>query len=275
MKITCLLENSVQSKGLVSEHGLSFHVGCDDGGILFDCGQTGLFLQNAAALGINLMDTGKLVFSHGHYDHTGGMGELAEKYPDMELCAHPGIFIERYIAGNTQDSKPRSVGFPYERKFIENNFSLKLSKNPVEISQSVYFTGQIPRANDFEDTGGRFYLDKDMKNIDIIEDDCSLVVKTGKGIIVLLGCCHSGIINALEYISSVWNTDSFALVAGGTHLHNAPDTRMNKTISCLKKFNIARFCPGHCSGWKALCVLHNNFPDKISPIYTGWTWTDE
>lgn len=274
ISITNLVENTAVRQGLRGEHGISFRIDTPHGSLLLDTGQSGLFIENAGMLGISMDSLEHIVLSHGHYDHTGGLFELLSRKPDCTITAHPDAFIDRFTPDGKNSGTARSIGIPFEKQQIKAMCkSLVLDSDPQKIVPGVYTTGQIPRETEYEDTGGAFFLDKNFTEKDPLHDDQSLVIETGKGLVVLLGCCHAGIINTLNFVSGRWKTREFALVAGGMHLVNASEERLEKTTAALKEFSIGELCPGHCTGWKAVCYLNAAFPRITQPLSVGWTWS--
>jgi 7,8-dihydropterin-6-yl-methyl-4-(beta-D-ribofuranosyl)aminobenzene 5'-phosphate synthase len=141
MKIHILTENCAGGHFL-AEHGLSYLVEIDDQKILFDSGNSDVFLKNARKMGFNIENEVKtVVLSHGHWDHGDGLKYLQNK----KLIAHPGAFIRRF---RKKDSSP--VGLSLTKKEIENRYCLTETKNPVQISENLWFLGEIPRLNDFD-----------------------------------------------------------------------------------------------------------------------------
>ena len=273
ISITTLVENTVtQGELLRGEHGLSIWVRTGHGDILWDTGQSGLIMENAELLGIPIPETKNIVLSHGHYDHTGGLLEVLNSAPNSCIYAHPDIFIERFTPDTSIPAKTRSIGIQFKRNILEDSGRvIKQSREPVEILPGVFMTGEIPRETGFEDVGGAFYLDYECKVPDPVLDDQSLVIKADEGLIVLLGCCHAGLINTLKMISHHWQTKKFLLIAGGMHLLSASEERMKLTVEGLRDFEIGALFPGHCTGWKSICTLSKAFPHITSPLYVGWT----
>jgi len=271
--ITVLVENTTTSGNPRGEHGLSVWVETEHGAVLWDTGQSGLFLENARTLGIPVETVRHIALSHGHYDHTGGLMDILSFGGSPVIHAHPGILTDRFGAGKGTGGKARPIGIPFPRGRIEEaGGRLALSREREEILPGVFTTGEIPRTTDFEDTGGRFYLDDDLSVPDPITDDQSLVIETGEGLVLLLGCCHAGLVNTLTFVAETWNTRNFALVAGGMHLLNADEERLRKTVSELRRFTIKSLRPGHCTGWRAVCTLASAFPGAAEPISVGWSW---
>jgi len=271
--ITVLVENTTTAGNPRGEHGLSVWVETERGAVLWDTGQSGLFLENARILGIPVETVRHIALSHGHYDHTGGLMDILSLGGNPTVHAHPGILTDRFGAGKDPRRKARPIGIPFPRGRIEETGGhLVLGREREEILPGVFTTGEIPRTNDFEDTGGRFYLDDALNAPDPILDDQSLVVETEEGLVLLLGCCHAGLINTLTFVAETWNTRNFALVAGGMHLLNATEERLKKTVSELRRFTIKSLRPGHCTGWRAVCTLASAFPRITGPISVGWSW---
>ncbi len=272
MKITILVENTVQTPDLQGEHGLSMLVETPEGPLLWDVGQSDLFLRNAAPLGVRPEEIRHIALSHGHYDHTGGLADILRIAPDAALHLHPGAFAARFAPGR-DGAPPRSIGIPFGRDLLVRSCREILeNREPAGILPGITLTGEIPRTSGFEDTGGKFFLDSGLTEPDPIADDQSLVLETARGLVLLLGCCHAGIVNTLRHVSGRWNTREFALIAGGMHLHSATAERMARTLDALRGYRIARLVPGHCTGWRAFCALADAFPEAVEPLRTGWTW---
>jgi len=273
--VTALVDNRSVDPRLKSEHGLSFRIETDNGAILWDTGQSEMFLENAAVLGISLRETEHIALSHGHYDHTGGLMKALDEIPGAIVHAHPDVFIKRFGLDRSRN-EARSIGIPFDKTDIEANCA-RLSENtgPQEIIPGVYLTGEIPRITEFEDTGGAFFCDTGLSEPDLLFDDQSLVIETDDGIALLLGCCHSGLINTLMHVEKNWGTRSFPLIAGGTHLVNATGERLRLTVDSLRKYRIGQFVPGHCTGEKALDIFGEAFPEIHETLAVGWIWSKQ
>jgi len=183
--ITVLAENTVIRGGLLAEHGLALWVEADNRRILFDTGQGMVLAHNAAKLGIDLSTADDVVLSHGHYDHTGGLLTALPAFSRATIYAHLAAFRDRFVS--EPQGGARSVRSPVESlewlaSRVGHIFSTRA--NPVELSEGVWLTGQIPRHHDYEDTGGSFFLDESLTEPDAIIDDQALYVKTGNGIVV-------------------------------------------------------------------------------------------
>jgi len=151
------VENTVQRRDLLAEHGLAFWIERDDRRILFDTGQ-GLTLQhNAATLGIDLSSVDAIIVSHGHYDHTGGLVKALPAFGRADVYAHISAFRDRFIRSDSGQVRP--VGSPIESLGWLNSRVgqvLPTRSGPVRLGGGVNLTGEIPRRNDFEDAGGNF-----------------------------------------------------------------------------------------------------------------------
>ena len=197
VKITTLTENTVpMSKGLIGEHGISFLIETDSNKILFDTGQGLALINNAMVLGVDLKKINTVVLSHGHYDHTGGLKNLLEYNAGFTLFAHPESFSNKLAELN---GKYLPIGSPVDMNLLEKKgVNLRLGEKPSEIAPGIIASGKIPMQTEFENIEPVFFKKYKTKIIpDDLADDQVLIINSEKGIIVLLGCCHRGLINTL------------------------------------------------------------------------------
>jgi len=262
--ITTLVENSVAQSGkaLLAEHGLSFYIEADDRKILFDTGQNLAISNNARVLGIDLSQIDTVVLSHGHYDHSGGLRSILESNKDFTLYGHPDVFSPKVKKTN---GNYKYIGIPVEKDYIVNcGISLKLDRNPVEIAPGVMTSGEIVLENDFEDVEPMFFLKQDEKvTPDTLADDQALILDTAKGVVVLLGCSHRGVINTLKHVTQLKGTVKIHAILGGLHLGKASDGKLAKIIDHLRGFGLEMVGVGHCTGPRAFLALANEFKDRV------------
>lgn len=147
--------------------------------------------------------------------------------------------------------------------------SVTWTQSPTEVVEGIFATGEIPRRNNFEDTGGRFYLDEACSQPDPLVDDQALFFDTREGLVVVLGCGHSGAVNTLEHIGRIIGKRPIRAVIGGMHLLNASPERMAKTLAALHRWDIQQIIPGHCTGVAAVAQLWTAFPGRCSTCTTG------
>lgn len=240
IQITVLNDNLAGRK-LLAEHGFSFYIEANDAKVLLDTGFSEVFKKNAEALNIDLSKRDAIVLSHGHWDHADGLRFIK----GGKLITHPGVFIKRYhgLRDNAY------VGMELSKEKISEKFDLLLSRQPVWISKSVVYLGEIPSSNDFERKSTAF--SKTDGSEDYIMDDSALAINTTRGLVVISGCAHSGICNTVEYACKVFGEDKVLAVMGGFHLKHANEITL-KSISYLKDKGIENVIPSHCTAFPAL-----------------------
>ncbi len=266
LEITILVENSSNNPELEVEHGLSYLIEYDGHKIMFDCGQSDKTVSNAKKLGIDLKDLDAIVFSHGHYDHTGGLPFVYSICPDAKVYLHSDAFKARF---SKKEDGVNFIGMPRRTKRYLKAMVVDRTPKPTEIFPGINVTGAIPRMSDFEDVGGAFYLNEKCTRADKVQDDQSLYIETEKGIVVILGCSHSGVINTLDYIDRQTDYEKVHAVIGGMHLVNADESRIKRTTNIFKRRDIDIIVPLHCTGEAATEAFKENLADKVQIYATG------
>lgn len=263
-RVTVLVENTASRRQLLGEHGVSYFIETDSYQILFDTGQGLTLHHNAKHLGISLKTLNAVALSHGHYDHAGGLIGVLETSHPQKLFLHPAALQPKF-------STRGEIGFPIQDQAI---FSQKIeqlvwTETLTEIIPGLYLTGSIPRLHPLEDTGDNFWHDSSYSQVDLLLDDQALFLDTAKGIVVILGCAHAGVMNTLNYIAQLTGTEKFYAVIGGMHLLNANYERLQATAETFKKYDVQLLGANHCTGIPALTFFWHHFPEKCISCNAG------
>lgn len=270
VKITVLVDYA-SKEGLETEHGFAAWIEAGERHILFDTGQTGAMQVNAAKLGIDLKQAETLVLSHGHFDHTGTLPEVLNENPAVHVYFAHGLHVDRYSC--KPDTPVRSIGIPEASRQA-------LSRLPVEqlhdltahhyLAPGIGITGPVPRNSSFEDVGGPFFLDHNSHQDDLIEDDQSMWFETDDGLVILLGCCHAGLVNTIDYIRKISGVSKVHGVIGGMHLVNADQQRLDRTFEAMAGWKAEFLVPCHCTGANAAEQMQKTIgSDIVKQGYAG------
>lgn len=269
LELTVLVENTAKiSSNLLSEHGLSLYLKCDDNlSLLFDMGATDLYLHNAAKMGIDIQSVDFLVFSHHHYDHVGGLKWFSVKNSrKIKLIAQKYAFYPRLNYKN----------YLTEYQLTEKFNIISIDSEPFELNNNLIFLSKIPRLNNFEGKNnfGKLILSSGEYSDDFCEDDTAIIYGSSEGIVLITGCSHSGICNIIQYAQSIaqkkWGLSKITAVIGGFHLVKANADLLKQTINVLRNFNIEEVYPCHCTDLNARIALASaNF--SVREITTGTT----
>lgn len=258
LNVTILSTMLADSKG-IGEWGFAALVEADGHRLLFDTGaRPDTVLINAREMGIDLSGVTDVLLSHHHGDHTGGLltlrGELAKQNPKALSKAYvgAGIFLSRPRADNTESNETIGLKSPYEASggtFVE-------VARPTEIFPGAWLTGPVPRTYPERNWSGKARIKTEAGLVeDNLPEDTSLVLDTEKGLVVVSGCGHAGVVNTLEYARKTVRAAPVHALIGGLHLFPADDAALDWTGGKLREMELGALLGAHCTGIEAVYVL--------------------
>jgi 7,8-dihydropterin-6-yl-methyl-4-(beta-D-ribofuranosyl)aminobenzene 5'-phosphate synthase len=261
IRLTTLSENTA-SLGFVAEWGLSILVEADGLRVLLDTGLSISAVHNAQLLGIDLTQLDRIVLSHGHFDHTGGLRDVLRRKGEIEVIAHPDVWAPKY--GRLGDQE-LYIGVPYRREELESlGARFRLKAEPVELGASIVTTGQIPMRTAFEEVDPDIFVKQGGALVpDPLADDLALVIRTGSGLVIVLGCAHRGAVNTILHARELTGEDRVFAVVGGAHLFRASENQIEETIRAFKEIGVQQVGVSHCTGFYASARLADAFGDDF------------
>lgn len=260
IRITTLSENTANF-GYLAEWGLSILVEADGLRILMDTGLSFSAVHNAQLMGIDLATIDRIVLSHGHADHTGGLREVLMRKGEVEVIAHPDIWDAKYVERNKEGVQYN--GIPFSREELKSRgVRFNLAREPVHITEHIMTTGEIPMLSGYEEIENNLFVKEDgVLHPDHLADDLALVIDANFGLVVILGCAHRGIVNTLRHAQNLTGKELVYAAIGGTHLFRASKERIEETIADIREMRIQRLGVSHCTGFRASARLAQEFED--------------
>lgn len=251
---------SVPHNNFLAEHGFSALIETEESKVLLDTGVTGIAMEhNLGLLGFTPDDIDVVVLSHGHNDHTGGLAKVKGR-----IIAHPDSFHERYLSpkeGVMYDLT--SPGLDPEKHKVEYH------RGPVEVAKGITTTGEIPRIHEWEELKMFKVKIDGVITEDKLLDDQGVVINTEKGLVVIQGCSHAGIINTIEQAIKITGIDEVCCVIGGFHLIGPAEKKIDRTIREFERLKVKKVIPIHCSGFEGIKQVSLQMPEQFEYCTAG------
>lgn len=248
IRITALMDNDgSERRTLINEHGLSYLVEGEGHRILFDCGGTANAITNARNLGRSLKDLDAVVLSHAHYDHAAGYRYLLEAGLGSKVLYTGPDFWEPKYGAHGMRFTDLSAGFD-EGFLTEHGITQRVTQGLNPLGGGVYLVSGFPRIHSFETIPARFVRRTEAGFVpDDFHDEQCLVLDRDNQLYVFVGCSHPGILNILTHVHNLLQKP-IAAVFGGTHLMEADEERIAKTLAVMQELGLETVGLGHCSG---------------------------
>lgn len=278
MKLTILVDNKTERTDCRAEWGLAILIESRERKILFDTGASPMFAENAGAMGVDLSDTDALVFSHGHFDHTGGAEAFARLNQTAPIYIHEDALYE--TCGERRGViKENNNGVPWDdalRKALWPR--LRFTNGLQQIAEHVWLAGDIPSMEEYPPTEN-FYRRLHVKSPDgadeirfqpdpMNHEQCLIVEEDGK-LHVFSGCSHKGVIPTLTHVSRLFPDKRIAGLVAGMHLYSLSKDRRSRIIDALSAMELDYVVPLHCTGMEAIVELKIKMGDKCRILTAG------
>lgn len=260
MKIITMIENMVSKPELVAEHGLSLYIETDNKKIIFDTGQTGLFIQNAKKIGIDVEEVDYLILSHGHYDHTGGLEPFLKINRKAVVLAKEEIFIPKY------SGKSRFIGLT-ENENIRKRISF-IKTNTILDNDLII----VPEIKIYHSTDTNFKMLYKKKGNSFFEDDFKdelfLILKHNNKMSILTACSHRGITNICSNALELYHRP-IHMIIGGFHMKDSSEEQASFIFEQLKQIRPDMIGVSHCTGVERYADLKKELESKVFYNFTG------
>lgn len=288
-----------RDKPLLAEHGFAalIDLKAADTRILWDAGITRVaLLENMKRMEIDPASIDKIAISHGHHDHTAAVTDVlaaidlapeGKEWPDnasveemmayaqgrwLPLIAHPAAFHERW-SFDEDGKKHGPYSGPPKAEWEAARAEVITSEGPHQLGPGCWTTGYVPRRS-FEKSGRStkmYYRDGHEFLRDDLDEDQAIVINV-KGLVVVSGCAHSGIVNTVHCAQKISGVDQVCAILGGFHLARAKDREVQRTIDEIKVLKPHLIVPSHCTGFKAIAQFAAQMPDAFVPGVVGATY---
>ncbi len=276
MKFTILVDNKTERADCCAEWGLSILIESRGEKILFDTGTSPMFAENAKAMGIDLSDVSALVFSHSHFDHTGGAQVFAKLNKTAPIYLHEEAMYVTY--GETDGvMDDYNCGILWDEALKkELQPRLHLTSGLKQLREHIWIMGNIPSMENFPPTENFFRRlpagldtgDGPIQPDPMNHEQCLIVEEDGK-LHVFSGCSHKGVIPTLTHVKNLFPDKKIAGLVAGMHLYALTPVKRGQIIDCLNDMNLDYVAPLHCTGMEAIVEMKVKMGDKCKILTAG------
>ena len=273
MKVTVIVDNAIPfgtRHPFLAEHGLSLLIEHAGKKVLLDTGQSDAVINNLSLIGVQPSALDMLVVSHGHDDHTGGLFHvLQHACKKVPVYGHKNMFEARYSIAR---QPRRYVGIPYTKDVLSGlGAEWCLIDEPTEIIPGLWTSGPIPRKTEYEigDLNLVTGAADGSECPDRFEDETSLYYASPRGLVVISGCAHSGLVNTVQWGLEVTGASRLAGWIGGTHLGPVSKEQQDKTLAKLVSLDPDFVAANHCTGFAMMATLHDRFGERFIPAFVS------
>jgi 7,8-dihydropterin-6-yl-methyl-4-(beta-D-ribofuranosyl)aminobenzene 5'-phosphate synthase len=278
VNIVKYVESKTKSTAANSNNTFLFDTGVSENGVI----------HNADIFGIDFSNIDGIILSHGHFDHFTGLVNVLKRMSSsaVDIFAHPDTFLRRWEI--YPDGKRAKMPFLDEKQLEELGVLIHKTVDPTFLphgnSPSLLITGQIPRETSFEKGLPFQYVEnpsgdgeKNLTPDPLVKDDQAIVVNVRKkGLVILTGCGHAGVVNTINYAKKITGVDKIYAVIGGFHLPadgGIYEAAIEPTLDELQKVDPDYIVPCHCTGWKATNKIIETMPEKFIQTSVGTIFT--
>ena len=259
LSITVLTDNNtIIDRYFLGEPGLSLWIECDGKKFLFDTGYSDVFIRNAALMGIDLTRMDGLIYSHGHNDHTWGTRSLVALFDRAELSCRP-LLVAHPLVFEDKVHGRQAIGTVMKAAALGNYFRVVLSAEPCRLAPGLWWLGEIPALVTPRRAVGKIKDDGGERD-DYCLDDSALAYVGPEGLVIITGCSHSGICNIVERARDVTGERLIADIVGGFHLLSCSPEELAEVAGYMKRIEVARLHPCHCTDFAAKAALARELP---------------
>lgn len=260
-----ILSDNIPGEGLEGEWGLSVHITHRGKQILLDTGASGLFLENAEKLGIDLARVDYAVLSHGHWDHSGGMEAFFEAVPGARFYVRPDCdacyILEKGEMAYGGVPETVTERFGDRITFVEGDFSP---------SEGVWLIPhKTPGLTAYGEADGMYVMRNGALEPDGYAHEQSLVLETERGLVIFNSCSHGGADNIIREVGETFPGKRVLALAGGFHLFERTDGEVRALARRIRDTGVGQVYTGHCTGERALEVLKEELGPMVHAFHTG------
>lgn len=274
-KVRILCDNNISRMDFLGEHGFSALIDHGDKQYLLDTGQGHTLPHNVKSSGVELRGLEAIVLSHGHFDHTGGLGWVLGQMGSSKIIAHPDVFTEHLARlPNDPHGEPKYIGSPRSKKELEElGATFDFRDETCEIAPGFHFIAGYHRDPSLTPGDTQLVVSKESNRnelfADPIAEDANLLLETDSGPVLVLGCAHGGVLNVMAHVKEKLGFSELHTVLGGTHLMFYGPEQIQAAISTFEEFQVKMVAVSHCTGPQAAMTLAHHFKDRFQQAAAG------